>query len=173
VPFYCGFVHSPMAYQQTLGKQILHVRLDDSDGNLNRFIWLSDPTIPESKFDIFRFNTVLFGLTSSTFMLNATLRSHLENYDLLVAQEMKDNIYVDNIISGCDQETDSILCYNDARSIMHNAHFNLHSWALNCYKIWNSWSQNHCQHPRFGMESIKRCSQFPTSTGLHTTFNYH
>ena len=64
-------------------------------------------------------------------MLNATLRCHLENYDLPIAQDIKDNIYVDNIISGCDQETDSILYYNDARSIMHNAHFNLHSWASN------------------------------------------
>ncbi len=65
-------------------------------------------------------------------MLNATLRCHLENYDLPVAQDIKDNIYVDNTISGCDQETDSIRYYNEDQSIMQSImHFHLHSWASN------------------------------------------
>ena len=112
-------------------KAFLHVGLDDSNRDFIRFLWLSDPTNPERKFDIFRLKTVLFGSTSSPFMLNAALRCHLENYDLPIAQDIKDNLYVDNIISGCNQETDSILYYNDARSIMHNGHFNLPSWASN------------------------------------------
>ncbi len=70
-------------------------------------------------------------------MLNATLRCHLENYDLPVAQDIKDNIYVDNTISGCDQETDSIRYYNEDQSIMRDAHFHLHSWASNNH--FNQW----------------------------------
>ena len=112
-------------------KAFLNVGLDDSDRVFTRFLWLSDPTNPNSKFDIFRFKTVLFGSTSSPFMLNATLRCHLENYYLPVAQDIENNIYVDNIISGCDQEAECLLYYNEAQAIMDDAHFHLHSWASN------------------------------------------
>ena len=112
-------------------KAFLHAGLDGSDRDFTRFLWLSDPANPDGKFNTFRFKSVLFGSTSSPFMLNATLRCHLKNYDRPVAQDIKDNIYVDNIISGCDQETESLLYYNEARSIMQDAHFHLHSWASN------------------------------------------
>ena len=62
-------------------------------------------------------------------MLNATLRCHLEKYDLPVAQDIKNNIYVDNIISGCDQEAECLQYYDEAKAIMDHAHFHLHSWA--------------------------------------------
>lgn len=63
----------------------LHVGLDGNDRDLTRF-WLSDPKNPESEFQVFRFKTVLFGLTSFPFMLNATLHHHLENYSTPVAR---------------------------------------------------------------------------------------
>jgi hypothetical protein len=68
-------------------------------------------------------------------MLNATLRCHLEHYDSPVVQDIKDNIYVDNIISGCDLEVDSLVYYKEARSIMRDALFNLHSWASNSQSL--------------------------------------
>ena len=44
---------------------------------------------------------------------------------------MKENLYVDNVISGCDQELDALVYYKEARSIMNEAHFNLRSWSSN------------------------------------------
>jgi hypothetical protein len=54
---------------------------------------LSDANDPDSPFDTYRFKAVPFGITSSAFMLNATLQKHLE-----------ENMYVDNILSGADTE---------------------------------------------------------------------
>lgn len=59
-------------------KAFLHVGLHESDRDFTRCFWLSDPKDPESKFQVFRFKTVLFGSTSSSFMLNATLHRHLK-----------------------------------------------------------------------------------------------
>ena len=84
-------------------KALLHVGLDDSDRDFTRFFWLSNPKDPESMFQVFRFKTVLFGSASSPFMLNATLHHHLNHYNTPVAEDMKENLYVDNIISGCDK----------------------------------------------------------------------
>ena len=42
-------------------KAFLHVGLDESDRDLTRFLWLSNPKDPESKVHVYRFKTVLFG----------------------------------------------------------------------------------------------------------------
>lgn len=112
-------------------KAFLHVGLNESDRDFTRFFWLSNPEDPESKFQIYRYKTVLFGSTSSPFMLHATLHHHLDNYNTPVAEDMKENIYVDNVISGCDQELEAVDYYKEARSIMNEAHFNLRSWSSN------------------------------------------
>ena len=107
----------------------MSVSMEKTD--FTRFFWLSDPKNPESEFQVFRFKMVLFGSTSSPFMLNATLHHHLERYSTPVAKDIRDNMYVDNVISGCDQETDIISYYQESRSIMNAANFNLRSWASN------------------------------------------
>ena len=64
-------------------------------------------------------------------MLTATLHYHLSSYNTQVASDMKQNLYVDNIISGCDTEAQVVEYYKEARSIMDHAKFNLRSWASN------------------------------------------
>ena len=83
-----------------------------------------------------RFKTILFGSTSSSFLLNATLRCHLQNYDQPVAHDIKNNIYVDNVFFGCDNETDTVQYYNEGRSIMPNANsiYNRGSQIVHRYK---------------------------------------
>ncbi|XP_065917547.1 uncharacterized protein [Dysidea avara] len=118
-----------------LEKAFLHVRLDESDRDNTRFFWLSSPSDPESDLEIYRFKTVLFGSTSSPFMLMATLHHHLNSWDSPVAQDMKQNLYVDNVISGCSTEAEAIKYYREARFIMTQAQFNLRSWASNSSQL--------------------------------------
>ena len=44
---------------------------------------------------------------------------------------MKDNMYVDNILSSADTELNASQYYDESRSIMTEAKFNLRSWASN------------------------------------------
>ena len=53
-------------------KAFLHVQLHDDDRDYTAFLWLCNPEDPESEFDTYRFKVVLFGATSSQFMLKAT-----------------------------------------------------------------------------------------------------
>ena len=128
-------------------KAFLHVGLDGNDRDFTRFFWLSDPKNPESEFQVFRFKTVLFVSTSSPFMLNATLHHHLENYSTPVAKDIGNNMYVDNVISGCDQETDIIRYYQESRSIMNEANFNLRSWASNSPRLREGAEQDQTADP--------------------------
>ena len=121
----------PYAFSTDIEKAFLHVRLNEYDRDFTRFLWLSDPLDPESSFIIYRFKVVLFGSASSPFMLNATLHHHLDKHNTNIAQDMKENLYVDNLISGCDTEVDAVVYYEEARSTMSQGKFNLRSWTSN------------------------------------------
>ena len=64
-------------------------------------------------------------------MLNATLHSHLDNYLSPIAKSIKNDLYVDNFISGRDTEEETLQYYNESRSIIALGKFNLRSWASN------------------------------------------
>ena len=116
-------------------KAFLHVALDESDRDYTRFLWLSDPTDPESKFNIYRFKTVLFGSVSSPFMLYAALHFHLQRHSSAVANDIANNLYVDNVLTGCATEAEAIDYYTKARSILDKAKFNLRSWSSNSEQV--------------------------------------
>ena len=52
---------------------------------------------------VYRFCKVVFVLNASPFLLNATLRHHIETFvenDPVFVQKMKDGFYVDDLVSG-------------------------------------------------------------------------
>ena len=112
-------------------KAFLHIQLAVEDKNYTHFLWLSKPNDPASKFTVYRFKVVLFGSVSSPFMLNAVLQHLLRADDSTVAKDIRQNLYVDNVISGFSNEERAVQYYKQARKIMSNANFNLRSWASN------------------------------------------
>ena len=116
-------------------KAFLHVKLNASDQDFTRFLWLSNPQNPESDLDTYRFKVVLFGSASSPFMLGATLRLHLNKHDSEIAHDMQKNLYVDNVISGSPSEESAVSYFHEARKIMSEANFNLRSWASNSQQL--------------------------------------
>ena len=114
-------------FSTDIEKAFLHVTLHKVDRNYTHFLWLSYPTNPNSDFNIYRFRAVLFRSVSSLFMLNAALHYYLCKFStpIAIAADIETNLYVDNVISGCDSETDAVNYYNTSRSIMSQAKFNL------------------------------------------------
>ena len=116
-------------------KAFLHIRLHPDDRDFTRFFWLTDPTDPSSQFCVYRFKVVPFGATSSPFMLNAVLQHHLKQHTSAMSHDMQANLYVDNVISGCDTEQEAVKYYKEARTIMSSANFNLQSWSSNSAEL--------------------------------------
>ena len=116
-------------------KAFLHVILKEADRNFTRFLWLSEPLNPNSEFVVYRFKRVLFGAVSSPFMLFATLHHHLQQHDTPLAQNIQANLYVDNVVSGCETEEQAIQYLEEARSLLSSAGFNLRAWTSNCESL--------------------------------------
>ena len=78
---------------------------------------------------------VPFGSSSSLFMIGVVLNLHLSKFDTPVALDMRENIYVDNVLSGCNTEDELLAYYTQPREIMSQAKFNLRSWSTNSRRL--------------------------------------
>ena len=70
-----------------------------------RFFWVQDINQEPPQIKVMRFKRVVFGVTCSPYLLNATLTVHLEklqdSYPVLVKQ-IKEFLYVDDVVCGAD-----------------------------------------------------------------------
>ena len=110
-------------------KAFLNVTLYENYRDYTRFFWLKNVTDPKGPFDTYRFKKVLFGVVSSTFILSSTLSHHLHQHNTPISCDILDNLYVDNVLSGCSSEKELIHYYHSARRFLSEAHFKLESWV--------------------------------------------
>ena len=83
-----------------------------------------------------RFTRVTFGVNSSPFLLNATIKSHLNQYpETWVTDELKSNLYVDDLLSEADSVEDAHKLYNESKEIMYEAAITLTKWQTNKKEI--------------------------------------
>ena len=118
------------------------IELNESDRDFCRFFWPENPRDPNSKIDVYRFKVVLFGATPSQFLLNATLKHHLDKYSNQNSDKIKNNIYVDNVIVGYETEQEMLDFYFEAKKIMNAGGFNLREWNSNSSNISSKFSEN-------------------------------
>lgn len=105
-------------------KAFLQVGLQKSDRGVTRFLWLKnykDGYPYDANLQEYRFCRVPFGIISSPFLLAATVESHLDTYQSPIARKIRDNIYVDNLISGCTSVAETLEFYSEAKHIFQKA----------------------------------------------------
>jgi hypothetical protein len=124
-------LHFQIHPSSDIEKAFLNVQFHEDDRDCTRFLWLSQPDDPESVFQTYQFKVVLFCATCSPLMFSSALESPLDQYSSKIATDMKEYIYVDNLISVQPTENDVTHYYKSARSIMSSGNFNLRAWASN------------------------------------------
>ncbi|XP_053395800.1 uncharacterized protein LOC128555967 [Mercenaria mercenaria] len=110
-------------------KAFLQIGLQLDQRDVTRFLWLKDinaPTVDSRNIQEYRFCRVPFGVISSPFLLGATVQSHMDTYNTDLAQQVKDNMYVDNLITGTSTEGEAIHFYMFGKASM-----NLREWISN------------------------------------------
>ena len=134
----CGlllrFRLNTVAIVADIEKAFLQIGLQPSERDVTRFLWLKDTSrvnVDSDNIQTYRFCRVPFGVISSPFLLGATIESHLENYDSEIAMKLKDDIYVDNLITGTSTPADAIHLYREAKTIFKEASMNLREWTSN------------------------------------------
>ncbi|KAL1419403.1 hypothetical protein MTO96_005138 [Rhipicephalus appendiculatus] len=84
--------------------------------------------------EVWRMTRILFGATTSPFILAATIRHHLAGVGAALsdtAKVLEKCLYVDDLIMGVDSAQEATTFYKKARQIMSSAGIKLRKWSSN------------------------------------------
>eukprot|EP00112_Aurelia_sp_Birch-Aquarium-sp1_P017158 Seg3959.1 transcript_id=Seg3959.1/GoldUCD/mRNA.D3Y31 product="ATP-dependent DNA helicase tlh1" protein_id=Seg3959.1/GoldUCD/D3Y31 len=119
-------------------KAFLNISVSPEQRDFLRFLWVDSVESPEPKMETFRYTRVLFGAVCSPYMLNATIRHHLENYreeDGEFVDNVVNSLYCDDFVSSFDSEEEAFAQYNKLKSCFKDANLNLRKWKSNCESL--------------------------------------
>ena len=120
------FRYHQIALAADIEKAFLMVQVAKADRDVLRFLWINDPTSEDPNIVVKRFNRVVFGVTSSPFLLNGTVRHHVSNYEVEDPQFVNDflsSLYVDDFNGGKDSVPEAFQLYSKAKSRMKEGGF--------------------------------------------------
>ena len=119
------FCLNRIAILADIKQAFLNVGISREHSDHLRFLW-HDLSMHDQPIVIYRFLRVVFGATSSPFLLNSTIRHHLEKYvesEKDVVERLRDDLYVDDQVSGCETPDQGKLLDNKSNAIMNDAGF--------------------------------------------------
>jgi hypothetical protein len=132
------FRSHPTALTADIEKAFLMIGINKSDRDMLRFIWFSDPSNLDSEIQHFRFTRLVFGLRPSPAILGSILAHHLNSYADLYPEIIKmieESLYVDDLISGCENESKAFEIYQSSKCILAEGSFNLRKWHSNSSEL--------------------------------------
>ena len=124
----------PIAMAADVEKAFLMISIAPEDRNALRFLWPADITEDPPNIQTLRFTRVVFGVTCSPFLLNATVRHHVQKYqkeDPAFVKTVLDSIYVDDVTFGAEDEEAAYQLFTKTRLRLAEAHFNLRKFRSN------------------------------------------
>uniref|UniRef100_A0A1X7TTP1 Reverse transcriptase domain-containing protein n=1 Tax=Amphimedon queenslandica TaxID=400682 RepID=A0A1X7TTP1_AMPQE len=89
---------------------------------------------------VLRFKRVVFGVASSPFLLNATIRHHIETNENpfpQVASTLLRSMYVDDLVCGAQCIEEAYRLFSDSKKLLRSGGFNLHKFVSNSLELQN------------------------------------
>ena len=123
-----------VALTADIEKAFLMISVTERDRDFLRFLWIDDISKVNPDVIILRFARVVFGVSSSPFLLNATIKHHVEKFSSShpeLVKQLLQSIYVDDVVFGDDDEDSAYELYNNSKSILKSASFNLRKFTTN------------------------------------------
>ena len=113
-------------------KAFLIVSITKEDRDILCFLWVDDPTKENPKVIILRFARVVFGVSASPFLLNATINHHIQRYGdqyPQLASQFIRFIYVDDVNFGSEDEEKTYELYQFSKEKLAEGGLNLRKFA--------------------------------------------
>ena len=119
-------------------KMFLQIMLAEKDRDVHRYVWRNMKIDKPPK--VYRMTRVSFGVNCSPFLAIATVRNHAERFELEFPQAAKcvrDDMYVDDCLTGADDEEEAVKLQQSMTELMYRAAFNLTKWSSNSENVLN------------------------------------
>ena len=111
-----------------LEKAFLNIQIKPEDRDLLCFLWVKDINVDNPEIITLRFTRLVFGLIGSPFVLNATIRYHMEKYrdsDPAFVDNVKNSTYIDDYASSTASEGEAFELYKKLKSRFKEGGFNM------------------------------------------------
>ena len=110
------------------------ISMAEKDRDVLRILWVDDIMKEPPEIRTLRFARVVFELSSSPFLLNATIKHHLEQFASShnsLVQSLLRSTYVDDIVTGASSEDLGYGLYVQAKDVLHRGGLNLRKFVTN------------------------------------------
>ena len=123
-----------IALAADIEKAFLMVLVAECDQDALRFLWIDDINKEDRSVVVMRFARVMFGISSSPFLLNATIKHLVERHkdtDPEFVEMFLSSIYVDDITFGAEDDESAYRLYQKSKQVMLEGGFNLRKFVTN------------------------------------------
>ncbi|XP_055944625.1 uncharacterized protein LOC129975587 [Argiope bruennichi] len=136
------FRENQIAFCGDLVKAFLMIEIAEEDRKYLKFLWFPEDTGGSKQ--VFNFNRLPFGLTTSPFALACVLKFHIRKFIDKYPKccEMLNSLYVDDLYYGADTAQDAYQLTSSAIDILRSAGFNLRKLRTNCVELNELWFEN-------------------------------
>ncbi|XP_065902306.1 uncharacterized protein [Dysidea avara] len=127
-----------VALAADIEKAFLMVSVAPHDRDVLRFLWVDDIKKERPRVTTFRFTRVVFGVSVSPFLLNATIKHHVEEYRENHPEFVNlftRSIYVDDITYGASDEEAAFELYGKSKKVLAEGGFNLRKFVSNSQSL--------------------------------------
>ena len=146
------FRRHQVAVVADISKAFLNIELQEEDADVQRLLWDVNGVRRHMKV-----GRVLFGINSSPFLLNATIRHHLSLYQppSEAVIQLQDQLYVDDFLGGSDTEEGAWDLFTQARDVLAEAGMPLTKCASNSKVVFDRARAESVSLPGDSDESLK------------------
>ena len=133
---------SPIRILADIKQAFLNVEMSNDHKDFLRFLWYNANDL---KIVIYRLLRVVFCLTSSPFLLNATIRHHLSKciqFERNFVEKFLEDLYVDDTTSSAKSIEEGKEFYVKAKKMMAEAGFDLRKWKTNSKELQKYFDNN-------------------------------
>ena len=140
------FRQHKIAMMSDIKKAFLQISLNKIDRDVLRFLWTQEKPMLQNEIKVttLRMTRVPFGVSSSPFLLAATIRHHLRQYEEkypYVVKSLDECLYVNDYITGIETKENASELRTQAREIMASAGMDLCKWRTNNKDLQAEWSK--------------------------------
>ena len=143
-----------------LEKAFLQISVAECDRDVLRFLWVEDVDKDPPNVRTYRFARVVFGVSASPFLLNATLKHHLQQHAAAHSETVRrlpEFTYVDDIVTGANTEDEAFELYSQSKIIFREGGFNLRKFVSNSQQLQYRIDATERQHASRQPSSSKDC----------------
>ena len=165
-----------VALTADIEKAYLNVEIDPEHRNFVRFLWVEDPNKENPEVMVLRFSRVVFGVNSSPFILNATIRHHLNKcllVDSVLARELLKSLYVDDYVSGKGDVGSAFTLSEEIKLCPKSGGFHMRKWSSNSESLLRSLEKDEAFSDDFEKSNRPRVEEedesFSKSVFKHST----